>query len=382
MRVALVTTFHASRKEPLAVVLERIHTAFVTSELGEWALQFSFADASVAGFVSSVDRVLKRYPELHRWASTASTMPAAPPVRLISNGPTSPASGEPIEFSTLLAIAKGVPRSFPFHNVAIHFKSNAFGVALPIAGPMQALEPGVLIGDSWWVNGRVRSLTAVMSVEADPTSKKLPAPPENLTAVLAACGKVKETTQIPLAESTAGPEIAAASPDLVRAVSAVVVEYRDRLVDVLDRAGLPHDLPSAQEALATIGLGHTTGPKKPVLVRAFKPMGYDCRGETGMFTLRRRTVGNLTVEIFLDVGTWNRSLTAGFSVAGLGFKARLPLPVSKRAIGGGQYQIGNAEHWQQIVDNLAALVAEFDRSFVPAIESAAGPSPEWYRPES
>lgn len=47
-----------------------------------------------------------------------------------------------------------------------------------------------------------------------------------------------------------------------------------------------------------------------------------------------------------------------------------------------QYQIGDAEHWQQIVDNLAALVAELGRSFVPAIEAAAGPSPEWYRPES
>ena len=231
MRVALVTTFQANRKEPLAAALERIHSAFLTSELGEWAIQFLFADAPLTGFVSSVDRVLKRYPELHRWTSTASTMPAAPPVRLISNGPTSPASGEPIEFSTLLAIAKGVPRSFPFHNVAIHFKSRAFGVALPIGGPMRALEPGVLVGDSWWVNGRVRSLTAVMSVDADPTTKKLPSPPDNLAAVLAACGKVKETTQIPLAESAEGSAIAAASPDIVRAVGAVVVDYRDRVVD-------------------------------------------------------------------------------------------------------------------------------------------------------
>ena len=72
---------------------------------------------------------------------------------------------------------------------------------------------------------------------------------------------------------------------------------------------------------------------------------------------------------------------AGYKVYGLGFKARLPLPVSKRA-GGGQYKIGDAAHWQKLVDNMAALVAELDRSFVPAIEAAAGPSPEWYKPES
>jgi hypothetical protein len=59
----------------------------------------------------------------------------------------------------------------------------------------------------------------------------------------------------------------------------------------------------------------------------------------------------------------------------------LPLSEAPRALAG-QYPIGGPERWQQIVDNLAALVAELDRSFVPAIEAAAGPSPEWYRPAS
>ena len=111
-------------------------------------------------------------------------------------------------------------------------------------------------------------------------------------------------------------------------------------------------------------------------------MGYDCHGGSGTFTLRRRTTGNLTVEISLDVGTWSNNLTASFKVQGLGFKTRLPLPVSKREMEAVQYPIGGPERWQQIVENLAALVAEFERSFVPAVEAATGPSPEWYRPES
>jgi hypothetical protein len=40
-----------------------------------------------------------------------------------------------------------------------------------------------------------------------------------------------------------------------------------------------------------------------------------------------------------------------------------------------------ADQWRQLVENLAVLVAELDRTFVPAVEAAAGPSPEWYRPE-
>src|SRR5262245_6902005 len=171
MHIALVMTFKASRKEPLADVLARIHAAFLSSGLGEPQVQFTFADGPLPGLVSSVDRVLKRYPDMAGWVSTASTMPAAPPVKMISNGQTSPRAGETLEFATLLAIAKGVPRSFPFHSLAIHFKSPAFGVALPIAGPAAAMSPGVLVGDSWWVSGRNRSVTAVASVDADPQSK-------------------------------------------------------------------------------------------------------------------------------------------------------------------------------------------------------------------
>ena len=383
MNVALVVTFSASRKEPLAALVGRIHAAFLATGLDDFSVQFSLADAPLPGFVSSVDRVLKRRPELQRFVSTDSALPGGPPVRRISNAPGSQAAGEEVEFSTLLEIAAGVPRSFPFHNVSLHFRSAAFGVALPI-GRVGAMAPGVLVGDSWWVNGRMRSLSAFLSVDADPASKKLPSPPDRVAAVLAACGKAKSTVQVPLSHSPAAeaaPQPATPSPEVAQAVHAVTLDYRARFEQVMDRARLPHDLPSAQVALTTIGFGETTGPKKPVLVRAFKPLGYDCRGGSGTFTLRRRTAGNLTVEISLDVGTWSRSLTAGFSVTGLGFRSRLPLLVSKHA-GPGQYRIGDAAHWQQMVDNLAALVAELDRSFVPAVEAAAGASPEWYKPES
>ncbi len=43
--------------------------------------------------------------------------------------------------------------------------------------------------------------------------------------------------------------------------------------------------------------------KKPVLERAFEPLGYTCQGDTGTFSLRRRTGGNLVVELALDVAS-------------------------------------------------------------------------------
>ena len=47
-----------------------------------------------------------------------------------------------------------------------------------------------------------------------------------------------------------------------------------------------------------------------------------------------------------------------------------------------QFSIGSPDRWRQIVDNLAALVAALDRTFVPEIEAISGPSPEWFRPEA
>jgi hypothetical protein len=379
VNVILLTTFRASRKDPLGGVLARIHTAFHESGLGEPHVAFAFADSPL-GSTSSVDRVLKRHPDLQRFVSTHAPMPALPPVRQISNDGQSPARGEAVAFATLLAIAGGVPRSFPFHNIAIHFQSPAFGVGLP-ASPLMPHGPGVIVGDSWWVNGRTRSVSAISSVEVETSAKKLPPHPPAVAAVLAACGKAQKTVQIPLAgEGPTLPQAAMAAPDVTRQVNEVVRDYRARLPEIIARAQLPHDLPPAIEALKVVSIGERSGPKKPALVAAFSPLGYGCRGDSGTFTLRRRTPANLTVSINLDVGTWSNSLTAFYEVSGLGFRTLLPLPASVRA-GSGQYPIGGPDRWKQIVENLAALVTELDRTFVPAVEAASGPAPEWYKPE-
>lgn len=75
-----------------------------------------------------MDRVLKCHPELgplpdHRFPR----MPGIPGARRISNRPLSPTAGETAPFSTLLAVASGVPQSFPFHSLAVHFHAPEFG---------------------------------------------------------------------------------------------------------------------------------------------------------------------------------------------------------------------------------------------------------------
>jgi hypothetical protein len=396
MRVALLTTFAASRKEPLAEMLDRVHQAFSGAGLSEPAIRFNFGDAPLPGRVSSVDRVLKRHPELARFVTSAAPMPGVAGARRISNGPLSPAAGESVPFATLHAIAGGVPRSFPFHNIAIHFHSSEFGESIAEAARSAEMMPGILLTDNWWVNGRNRSLSACALVEADPASKKLPSPPAAVTAVLTQCGKVRRTVQAPLlsaaSAAAAGPVpgvrmptgvmLASARPEAARAVHAITAAYRARLEEIVQRAAMPHLLPApGPEALRDAGSDVFAGPKKPALERVFKPMGYTCRGESGTFTLRRRTAANLTVELHLEAGGFSPDVLAMFRIWGLGFKGLLSIPVSANAIAGAQYPIGDADRWNKIVENLGAMVRELDRTMVPEVEAAVGPSPDWYQPQ-
>ncbi len=374
MRIALQTTFAASKKEPLAEMAGRVRQAFLDAGLGEPAIRFTLLDASGAKSISAVDRVLKRHPEMERFLGHLQLFGQAPAMRMISNFET----GEAAEYSTLTAIAAGVPRSYPFGSVALHFYAPEFGERL-IGLPATAHSfPGVLITDNWWISGRQRALSAYTVVDANETDKKLPAHPAAVDAVIKRCGKAKRTNQLAILAPGGGLTLSI-SPTIQEAVKAIVADYRARLRQIVASAELPHNLPPAAD-IRVQSLGVLAGPRKPALVAAFKPMGYNCIGGKGEFHLRRRTAENLTVELYLDVGTWSHSVTAIFLVHGAGFKSSLGIPVAPEAYG--QYPIGDAAQWQKIVENLAAMVRELDRTFVPAIAQAAGPSPAWYQPTS
>jgi hypothetical protein len=341
--------------------------------------------------------VLKRHPELDRFVTEASPAPqlGIAGARRLSNGPLSQGANEAVPYATLQAIATGVPRSFPFHHATVHFYSPEFGELMAFGPGAPGMIPGIRIGDSWWVNGRQRSLSACRFAEVELGAKKLPDPSGPLATVLGGCGKARKTVQAPLPERLGpgpvpgvrlptGIVMPSAKPEVAVAVKAISVKYRDSMAEIVARANLPHDLPDHREML-NLSKGANAGPKKPALERVFKPMGYTVNGgtgsSTGSFCLRRRSPANSTLELRLDTGTWFHAVVAMFMVYGLGSKATLILPPTQKAAAGAQYMIGDAENWQKIVENLGALVAELERTFVPEIEAVTGSSPEWYQPE-
>ena len=377
MNVAIQVEFKADRKEPLGGLVRRVVAEFERSGLQPQILAtFSDGPAGIRG-TSAVERAIKKHPHLARFERNDAPLPSPgiPPIRRLTNGDPS----TPFPMTDILALADGVPRSLPFNAVSLIFGHADFGrVALA-----QGLAPpaGIAIGDSWWINGRNRSLMAFYAVEGDANSKKLPEPPAAIRAILAGFGKPKRTAQFvaptvavsPAPTDSGGPLV----PTEIELVIPIIKKYKSGMKAFIERIGLPHDLPPASEARLTSR--GATGPLKPTLVEAFKPRGYDCRGGSGTFTLRRRTATNHIVEVEMDVGTWSRSLTLTFSVCGPGFNATLMPPVTARD-DARQYPIGDTANWERIVANIGAIVDELERTFVPEIEAAVGAAPEWFEP--
>jgi hypothetical protein len=380
MHVAVQLEFKTDRKEPLGDVLRRVAALFDASGL-QPGIQASFSDGPpVLRSTSAVERALKKYPHLAPLERNDAPRltPGLPPIRRLSNL-DSPA---PFALTDVIALADGVPRSLPFHAVNVSFRHPEFGEIVFPGG--LAPHPGIGVGDGWWVNGRMRSLTAFYTVEGAATSKKLPDPPLAIAAILAGLGKPKSKGQFVASDFLTAPSAAApgapkpALPKEIGIVNPILLKYKKgELQALVERIGLPHDLPPAGEAMVTAR--GASGPLKPALVDAFKPRGYDCRGGSGMFTLRRRTATNHIVDIELDVGTWSRSVTFMFSVRGPGFNATLLPPVTARDASR-QYPIGNTANWEQIVANIAAISDELDRTFVADIVAAVDPAPAWFEP--
>ncbi len=376
MRVATHITFAASRKEALVDLAGRTRQAFLDAALPDPAIRFTLIDAARLKS-SPLDRVLQRYPEMQRFFALDRIMPGSQTEsRLLTNVST----GEPVDYATLHAILAGVPRSYPLGAIWLHFYAPVFGERMIGLPKMGNSLPGVIVTDVSWVTGRQRALWTYTVVEASESDQKLPPNPEPIDAVIKALGKVKSRAQV-RGLAPGGGIAGGISPANAEAVKAIVAGYRARIREVVERAGMPHDLPPAAEIRGQ-NPGITAGPRKPALEAAFKAMGYSCRGGSGQFHLTRRSSRNLVIELYLDVGTWSHQVSAIFLAQGVGFKASLGIPVAPADIAFGQYPIGDALQWQKIVENLGAMVRELDRSFVPEIEQAAGPTPAWYEPAS
>lgn len=368
MKVLINHEYKANKKEPFGELLRRLHGGVEQAGLPV-SYQFAFADSSMPGGVSAVGRAIKKFPHLAA-SITTNTLPGS-----TLSGPQVISGDEShLTFAGVAEIADGIPRSLPFDSASIRFFSPAFGT-MPVslgAPHLASVCCGIGAQDSWWVNGRMRGLRAGYIVEVQPGSREVPLPEGPLGAFLSTLGKPKKTTQFPIKDDPAGEAIplsqrlSSVPPQLAE----VGQRIRAALPELIAGAKMPNEITAAQAPTAA-------HPLKPTLEKHFRPLGYSCQGGSGTFTLRRRTAEHHVVEVSLDVGTWSRHLIATFCVHVPDFRWRFPMPAAP-GMTALQCSIGDAERWEKIVENLAALTLHLDREIVPEISATAGPAPEWF----
>ena len=337
MQVAVQLEFKAERKEPLGAVVRRVAALFASSGL-EPAIDASFSDGP-AGLrsTSAVERAIKKHPHLAALERNDSPQLQAglPPIRRLTNtGATAP-----FELADVIALADGVPRSLPFHAVHVGFGHADFGTVVFPFG--LAPRAGIAVGDGWWVNGRMRSLTAFYSVEGTPASKKLPDPPAAVAAILTGLGKPRKTAQFVAPETVASPEQGAPIPRDASLVMPILVKYRKDMAALVARVGLPFDLPPAADARASSR--GARGPLQPTLVAAFRPRGSDCPARRHLHAPppRRRTTSWTSSSGPRHVEPFGVHVPA----CAARLNATLSPPVTARGESR-QYPIGDAANWQ------------------------------------
>jgi hypothetical protein len=380
MKLYIRQEYKASKKEPYGTMLRRIYEALGVGGIPV-LYRFTFADHQVSGMVSSVARAVKKFPHLGPLVTTQTLPPLLRIKESEQTGPPAIMGDETkLDFAQLAAVADGLPRSLPFRLADVRFYTDDFGKAPEAVATERGADDPLLRGhfntgmraaDTWWVNGRNRHLGAAFVVEVAEGSRKTPLPGGALGELIATLGKARTVAQFAIKEGDEGAAVVVkgksqASPEL----AALAARLRERIAELMAGARMPHEIASARAE-------HGTGPLKPALEKHFKPLGYVCKGGSGIFTLRRRTGENHVVEISLDVGTWSRHLAGHFQVYGQDFVVRLPMAASAelRAM---QCDIGNAERWEKLVENMAAFTAYLDREVVPEVEKMAGPAPAWF----
>lgn len=360
MLVVVQNSYKFDKKEPYGELLARLHGLFTQTGV-EPKFHCTLSESLGLETGTAEARLFKRYPQLRPLWQTA-TIPGLVNLELAHFSATQ----DDLPFALLCEIANGIPRTYPFSIGNTWFSSPAFATDASLP---ENLRPGLQATLFAGPLGRRGAITATYTVDTPENSKAAAPPPPALVPLLALLGKPAKVNRL-----------APAAPPVDHApLREILQSYRQRMTEISLEAQLPHHLPPLAEALAT---RHAEShPLKPALVARFGPLGFSCRGGSGVFELRRKTAQHHVVGLMLDVGTYSRMLSAQFQFFTPGFRGSLPLPIAPGLLPL-QYPIGSPAQWEQLLDNLAALLTWLEPTLVKELESAVPPAPAWFEAPS
>ena len=361
-------------------------------------VRFFFSD-KVMSRTSAIERLLKQYLELAPYAIEEYSL-SGEKVRILSNLDERWAQSNPrgatgyIDTDLLAKIADGIPN--PYHLMYSNFMFEKIpwvlgGSIEPMPGKsggrkwsglfpevcLPCLDtpfPGVVLKSKWWTSRRQISLHATIYVES-PGLDCISPPASSILTM----GYLKQLGKIHLEGMVFGLDddewqMITEATDKANRISE---ECRTHLPEILGKLQLPHILPGDPGRWEGSWL---TSPHKEVLVSVFKPRQYRYQSKLsgqGVFILSKHTPNHNRLSLLFDVGSISHLCSSRIAINGPGWSSGIDLivtPDQKHS----QYPIGGGDSWNCIVQNVAVLVDNLEKEYVPQIETLFPRTPKWF----
>jgi len=427
MRVFRRIGFRTSKEDNEAGLLERARDALLQAGVSASSILFHLRDPVLPNRgtpVSGAERIVKRFPQLAEFAFTDPTVKAAPqyrPGQVLSNVPPGwPASNpngrhEQVELSTLVEVARGIPRAYPVYSSAFVF-DRIEGVAAPDVArrrparpaprtalamparhdlppmdiwPLDYLSTSITVHGDWGSSQRQIALFATVEVES-PADRAASLPPLSYAAprLIKELGEVVTDGLVGAPSEEDGASLAEARQRARQVVGEAARRIDGRPFEFLGLRGvwlsrplkgidLPHDL---RPEVIRRAPDEPISPKK-ALVAAFKPRGYEYltgRGGPKDYRLRKRATSHNLISLAFGQGQWLKVLMATLRYEGPLWHHDVTLRFSPHQGVHHFIDTPNQEVLEQVVANAAVVVDFLEQTMVPALDGIYGPAPAWF----
>lgn len=359
--------------------------------------QFAHSDEKV------LDRMVKEFPLLDQFRSSDASSLMTPGARLTnlaldadSNRLKPPMRATDELLDGLANVCRGVPRRFPVQHLSIIFAELQWGDGWlsvvpeqyvvsndrmpPMFAAMQRFTSSITYSNMWWVSGRKQSLDIKLVGAPLSENANAPAVPARALELVGRFAKInsKSFTLLPLNPSAHfAPETTPFSEEKVRECASLTASAKTALAERIANQQLPFAL--AANLQEQIAAARETGvPKKEILAKALKPLGYKHSGKLGgqgVIGFEKTTKNHTRLTLEFDFGTWlPRFDVPTLQIAGASWGQLINVPFCE---GIGSFAIVTRTDFEQAAANVASQLEELERSYIPALESLMGPSPAW-----
>lgn len=364
-------------------VIQRINTVLNINRAMDGPNYFYLADSPIAGGVSSIKRILKRFPELDKYVFEHEEKIGneTHTYLVLSNFPNddyfqmggSVVEGknkDNIRFEILLEIIEGIPRKLPLHKAVFLFDQLNWSQKVNVINEHVYNMSSILYANNWWMPKRDISLFANVSVSESANEKDCLQPlSDELNHTLLQLGTIKKKSLQCLLNQGEKAKFETVWYECNQLISS----FRKNMVNN-NPFVFPHALIENHEHFTTL-------PRKQTVSKMMKKLGYKHlpkEGFHGVIVYGKLTKQNHRILLEFDSGRGFFDLRCNFILEGPYWKHRMEeLPCRPNSYGD-FFPIPDIETLEKVVENFSVVIQYLEETIVKDIEKLYGPAPKWF----